>query len=98
MNFLRHSVRQIPPLVACENGYEAREPKAIEEYCILVLSRSTYPDWMPQEFEISYIPEGSTLLVSYSLPSVEGGVENISSTLDKDYHYDFFEREIRDSL
>ena len=30
--------------------------------------------------------------------NLEGGVENISSTLDKDYHYDFFEREIRDSL
>ena len=50
--------------------YEAREPEAIEEYCDLALSRSTYPDWMPQEFELSYISESSTLLVSYSLPSV----------------------------
>ena len=51
--------------------YEAREPEAIEEYCDLVLSRSTYPDWMPQEFELSHIPESSTLLVSYSLLSVD---------------------------
>ena len=51
--------------------YEAREPEAIEEYCDLVLSQSTYPDWMPQEFELGYIPESSTLLVSYSLPSVD---------------------------
>ncbi len=51
--------------------YEAGRPEAIEEYCDLVLSRSTYPDWMPQEFELSYIPESSTLLVSYSLPSVD---------------------------
>ena len=51
--------------------YDARGPEAIEEYCDLVLSRSTYPDWMPQEFELSYIPESSTLLVSYSLPSVD---------------------------
>ena len=50
---------------------EAREHDAIEEYCDLVLSRSTYPDWMPQEFEFSYLAESSTLLVSYSLPSVE---------------------------
>ncbi len=50
--------------------YEAREPEAIEEYCDLVLSQSTYPDWMPQEFELSYILESSTLLVSYSLPSI----------------------------
>ena len=51
--------------------YKARDPKAIEEYCDLVLSQSTYPDWLPQEFELSYIPESSTLLVSYSLPSVD---------------------------
>ena len=51
--------------------YKAREPKAIEEYCDLVLSQSTYPDWLPKEFELSYIPENSTLLVSYSLPSVD---------------------------
>ena len=51
--------------------YKARKPKAIEEYCDLVLSQSTYPDWLPQEFELSYIPESSTLLVSYSLPSVD---------------------------
>ena len=51
--------------------YEAREPAAIEEYCDLVLSRSIYPDLMPQEFELSYIPDSSTLLVSYSLPSVD---------------------------
>ena len=47
------------------------DPRQFEEYCDLVLSRSTYPDWMPQEFELSYIPESSTLLVSYSLPSVD---------------------------
>ena len=51
--------------------YEAREPEAIEEYCDLVLSQSKYPDWMLQEFELNYIPKSSTLLVSYSLPSVD---------------------------
>lgn len=51
--------------------YEARDPEAVEEYCDLVLSRSTYPDWMPKEFELSYIAESYTLLVSYSLPPVE---------------------------
>ena len=50
---------------------EARESDAIEEYCDLVLSRSLYPAWMPQEFEVRYLAESSTLLVSYSLPSVE---------------------------
>jgi restriction system protein len=51
--------------------YEEQEPEAIEEYCDLVLSRSKYPDWLPQEFELSYTDDNSTLLVAYSLPSVE---------------------------
>lgn len=51
--------------------FEAHKPSAIEEYCNLVMSRSTYPDWMPQEFEASYVSENSTLLVSYSLPSAD---------------------------
>ena len=51
--------------------FESHEPPAIEEYCNLVLARSTYPDWLPQEFETSFVSENSTLVVSYSLPSVD---------------------------
>jgi restriction system protein len=51
--------------------YEDRQPGAIEEYYDIVLSRSTYPDWMPQEFDLCYTPDNETLLVCYSLPSVD---------------------------
>ena len=51
--------------------YERCEGEAIEEYYDLVLSRSKYPDWMPQEFQINYTQDTANLLVCYSLPSVD---------------------------
>ncbi len=51
--------------------YRDRDPRAIEQYCDMVLSRSEYPDWMPKEFELSYVKETGTLLVAYSLPSID---------------------------
>lgn len=47
------------------------EPGAVEQYYDLVLSRSEYPYWMPKEFELSYGPDTGTLLVAYSLPSID---------------------------
>lgn len=51
--------------------YERREAAAIEEYYDLVLSRSAYPDWMPQEFQIDYTSDTANLLICYSLPSID---------------------------
>lgn len=51
--------------------YNSGEPQAIEEYCDLVLSRSEYPDFMPQEFELEYDPSASLLIIEYRLPSLE---------------------------
>ena len=75
--------------------YEAREPAAIEEYCKLVMSRSTYPDWIPQEFEASYESENSTLLVSYSLPSVDSvpRLSGVTYVMSRD---EFNEKELSD--
>ena len=52
-------------------GYEKAEPAAVEQYCALVLEGSRYPDWMRRSFDISYAPDGSTLVVSNCLPSVD---------------------------
>ena len=51
--------------------YERRESTAIEEYYDLVLSRSAYPDWMPQEFQMSYTSDTGNLLICYSLPRID---------------------------
>jgi restriction system protein len=49
--------------------YQRGDPEAIAEYCDLVLSRSMYPDFMPQEAKVDYDPDTATLVVEYILPS-----------------------------
>lgn len=51
--------------------YLSKEPQAIEEYCDLVLSRSQYPEFMPQEFELEFNSESGLLVVDYRLPSLD---------------------------
>jgi restriction system protein len=52
-------------------AYKAADPAAIVEYCDLVLSTSSYPDWIPRDFELQYYPETKTLIVEYQLPAPE---------------------------
>jgi len=49
--------------------YEARDPGAILDYCDLVLSNSEYPDFLPQAYELDFIPETGILVVDYVLPA-----------------------------
>ncbi len=49
-------------------AYEAHDASVIEEYCNLVLSRSRYPVYFPQEFDIEYDSTTKLLIVDYQLP------------------------------
>lgn len=40
-------------------------------YCDLVLSRSTYPDFFPQSFELDYNVDSRILVVDYELPTLD---------------------------
>lgn len=51
--------------------YESKNADAVEEYCDMVLSRSQYPDWLPQEWEIGFNANNGTLIVEYKLPALE---------------------------
>jgi restriction system protein len=51
--------------------YLEGSPEAVVEYCEMVLSSSSYPDYFPREFDLDYYPEAKMLLVDYSLPSVQ---------------------------
>ena len=44
---------------------------AILDYCDLVLSRSQYPDYLPQSYELDYNPENKILIVEYELPPMD---------------------------
>jgi restriction system protein len=54
---------------AQKSRYVSGDPGAIEEYCDLVLSRSSYPSTFPQEFQINYDSSTRTLVIDYQLPA-----------------------------
>ncbi len=56
---------------AHRKAYESGDPRAIQDYCELVLSRSQYPDWITPAVEAEYNSNTKTLIVDYELPSIE---------------------------
>lgn len=50
-------------------AYLARKPEAIESYCDLVLSRSSYPEPFPKKFDVEYREASRAVVVDYTLPS-----------------------------
>ena len=49
--------------------YEQGDPHAITDYCGMVLDNSSYPDCLPQDFEIEYNPVNQIAIVDYQLPA-----------------------------
>ncbi len=43
--------------------YEAKDTGAISDYCDLVLSKSKYPDFFPQDIELDFNPENGLMIV-----------------------------------
>ena len=48
--------------------YNQNDPKAIEEYCDLVLTNSQYPDYFPKNWILEYREDSRILIVEYELP------------------------------
>ncbi|WP_421789268.1 restriction endonuclease [Hyphobacterium sp.] len=48
--------------------FENSDPTAIEEYVDLVLSRSSYPDWVQRDWELEFQPETKILIINLNLP------------------------------
>lgn len=49
--------------------FESGDAEAIEKYINLVLENSSYPSDFSREYEVQYIPETKTCIVSYVLPN-----------------------------
>jgi restriction system protein len=49
--------------------YKEGDPKAVEEYCDLVLNSSQYPDYFPKNWALEFRGDSQILLVEYNLPS-----------------------------
>jgi len=52
-----------------KSRYKEKDPKAIEEYCDLVLSGSQYPDYFPQNWVFEYREDNRIAVVEYDLPA-----------------------------
>lgn len=51
------------------NQWQAGETNAVEAYCDIVLSQSSYDECCPQEFELEYNRQNRMLVVDYQLPA-----------------------------
>jgi len=69
--FEEEKVRDNEALEHFRTRYQEADPKAIEEYCDLVLNRSEYPDYFPKDWVLEYREESRMVVVDYSLPSPE---------------------------
>lgn len=49
--------------------YKNKDPRAIEEYCDLVLNSSQYPDYFPQNWALEYREDNRIAVVEYDLPA-----------------------------
>ena len=56
---------------AQREAYLQSAPDAVAQYCDLVLTRSEYPEYFPQTFELEYIGDTGLLVADYQLPAKE---------------------------
>ena len=52
-----------------KHRYKDAQPKAVEEYCDLVLNSSEYPDYFPKNWILEYRAENRLVIVDYDLPA-----------------------------
>jgi len=51
--------------------YRDGDWKAVEEYCDLVLDKSTYPDYFPKNWVLEYRSDSRIVVIDYELPAPE---------------------------
>lgn len=49
-------------------AYIQSDPEAIFDYCDIVLSKSEYPDYFPQSYDLEFNLDGKFLVIDYQLP------------------------------
>ena len=70
--FLRTQRAENSAVDELRRRYQEKDPVAVEDYCQRVLAASTYPAaWMPRDFDPAYAPDTHTLVVSFTLPSLD---------------------------
>jgi restriction system protein len=63
--------QRIEELQSIEQTYASKHPRAINQYCEIVLANSQYPADFPQQYELDYQPDSNLLVVDYLMPGVD---------------------------
>lgn len=79
-----------------EAAYQLGEPRAVLDYCDLVLTRSEYPDFFPKEFSLDYRKDASAVVVDYTLPDYES-IPRLSEVRYQKTKETFTEKNISDA-
>ena len=69
IEFEEEKQRDNEALENMKSRYKENEPKAVEEYCDLVLSGSQYPDCFPKNWVLEYREDSRMAIVEYDLPA-----------------------------
>ncbi|MBW2010339.1 MAG: restriction endonuclease [Deltaproteobacteria bacterium] len=67
--FEEEKQRENNALESIKARYIEKDPKAIEEYCDLVLNSSQYPDYFPHNWVLEYREDSRIAVVEYDLPA-----------------------------
>jgi restriction system protein len=54
-----------------KQAYLNMDRDAIIDYCNMILSKSSYPESLPQEYEIDYRPDTKIVIIDYLLPNID---------------------------
>ena len=68
-NFLKDGQKNNKKIDILRDKYLNGDKNAIVKYCELVLKKSEYPGYLPNDFELEYNPENKILIIEYALPS-----------------------------
>ena len=69
--FLTEVARQNQEIDEFEAVYGSGDPEGVVAYNAMVLERSEYPEGLPQEFRLAYVPDAKELVIEYELPGTE---------------------------
>jgi|GEM_PF-6207196 len=84
-----------------KEAYLALDREGVVHYCDLVLSRSSYPKWMPAEYDIDYVPSTKMLSIDRWLPTTDElpAVEEVKYIATRDaMDYTYFQSRERRPL
>ena len=71
LHFEESQEHQNEIIIMKKAAYLNKDQDAIIDYCDMVLSNSVYPDFFEQNFDLEYNKESKTLIIDFSLPSID---------------------------